>query len=278
MPQPLAIGTIVGVLACLLLGAVLLTRRRTVCDPDRFDGWLGVPVIACIPRGDQGDGKGDGLLDPEASDDLALDGVRSLTTAVHLMTLQHEACSIALTAIAPGAGSAFVGANLAAAAASPGRGALLIDGDLTGGRVHQSLKAEAAPGLADVVAKRVDLATATQRLNAELDLLPTGSAEGGVERSPADPLGADAVASVIGEAMKLKPFVAVVTAPATAPAAAAAIAARCTLAFVVARSGRHTQADIDGALRALEQHGGKPVGLIFNGLPVRAADYEAAAA
>ncbi len=260
MPQTLAIGATAGLIACLLIAVLLYTRLRGVADPAKFNAWHGVSVVASIPRTDSAEA----LL---GSDDLAYQGIRSLATAVDLMTLDDEAVTIALTGVGTGPDAGFVAANLAATLPRP---VLLVDGDAQAGQLHERFGVPATPGLSDVLADNAAmdaaLDTALHEPAPGLHFLARGSS-----RPAPSPEALDGFAA---SCRKTWPVV-VLTTPSTAHAAqAAAITRTRTVAFLVAACGRHSQRALDAAIDAMAGHNAGIKGMVFNGQVVPAADYE----
>ena len=260
MPQSLAVGAITGLIACLLLAVLLYTRRRGIADPAKFNAWHGVSVVASIPHTDSTEA----LL---GSDDLAYQGIRSLATAVDLMTLDNEAVTISLTGIGTGPDAGFVAANLAATLPRP---VLLVDADAQAGQLHERFGVPASPGLTDVL---TDSTAMDAAINAALHEPAPGLhflARGSTGAAPTP----EALDGFAASCQDNWPVVVLTTPSAAHAAQAAAITRGRTVAYLVAACGRHSQGALDAAIDAMARHGAGSKGLVFNGQAMPAADYE----
>src|SRR5690606_14970102 len=77
------------------------------------------------------------LLVDTAPQDLAVEALRSLRTALQFGMLDATNNVIAIGGPTEGVGKSFVAANLAAVLADAGKRVLLVDGDLRRGHVHK---------------------------------------------------------------------------------------------------------------------------------------------
>jgi hypothetical protein len=155
---------------------------------------------------------------------------------------------------------AIVSANLAAAAARTARATLLLDADFDLGNVSNVLRVPRAPGMADILAKRVHWSSAIAHSvvgrDRVVDVLPAGTLSGGSSLAgAAASLGAE-VAHIAGRYDTL-----IVNAPVSRRGAVSAVAAVVPDAIVCVRISRTsvrllrrivTEARADGArLRGL---------------------------
>lgn len=256
MPQTLAVGAIAGLIACLLIAVLLYSRRRGLADPAKFNAWHGVGVVASIPRTDSAEA----LL---GSDDLAYQGIRSLATAIDLMTLDDGAISISLTGIGAGTDAGFVAANLAAALPRP---VLLVDADAEAGLLHERFGVAASPGLSDVLADSTAPEATVHEPSPGLHLLARGSS------GPA--LSPEALDGFVASVRETWPVVVLATPSVAHAEQAAALTRTRTVAYLVATCGRHSQGALDAAIDAMASHNAGIKGLVFNGQAMPAADYE----
>lgn len=87
-------------------------------------------------------------------DDMVVEALRSLRTALHFGMLDAKTRTVLLTSAAPGAGKSFTAVNLAVVAAQAGQKVCLIDADLRRGYLRRYFgKDKTAPGLADYLAR-----------------------------------------------------------------------------------------------------------------------------
>lgn len=136
----LALTALLGILGSggIVLG--LHALRRAVQGAEDLER-LGLPVFASI-----GYSEFAASVDPRQPrmpilavtkpQDLAVEALRALRTALHFGMLDARSKAIVLTSAAPGAGKSFVATNLAVVAAQAGQRVCLIDGDLRRGRLR----------------------------------------------------------------------------------------------------------------------------------------------
>lgn len=153
----LALAGLLGLLGGA--GVVLVARamRRGLRGGEDLER-AGLPVFATVPftagaagrRGARGAGPALALAAP---DDLAIEALRSLRTALHFGMLDSAQKVVLITSTAPEAGKSFTAANLAIVAAQAGQRVCLVDADLRRGRLRRFFGADRdAPGLADLLA------------------------------------------------------------------------------------------------------------------------------
>ncbi|MBX4145345.1 CpsD/CapB family tyrosine-protein kinase, partial [Ralstonia pickettii] len=105
----------------------------------------------------------------------AIEGLRSLQTALHFSLADVPHPLVLVTGPAPGTGKSFVSVNLAAVHAANGQRVLLIDGDLRKGYLHQYFGLERGPGFAELLDGRARADDVVRRgVAPDLDFLPTG--------------------------------------------------------------------------------------------------------
>ncbi|MFC2970586.1 CpsD/CapB family tyrosine-protein kinase, partial [Acidimangrovimonas pyrenivorans] len=155
--RTLGLALLVG----LVLGAglVLLRRalRRGIRGAQEIEQ-LGLPVFATIPYAPDAANLRNrrGLLPILAltrPDDVAVEALRSLRTALHFGMLDAETSTVLLTSAAPAAGKSFTALNLAIVAAQAGQKVCLVDADLRRGYIRRFLgRAKETPGLSEYLA------------------------------------------------------------------------------------------------------------------------------
>lgn len=126
-----------------------------VSDPADLE-LTGIPVLAQIPdsameRAWKRKKGRKPVLAVTAPNELAVEALRSLRTALNL-TLSAEGPNVlAIGGLVPGVGKSFVCANLAALYALQGKKVVVVDADLRRGRLHELFGQSTAGGLAEVV-------------------------------------------------------------------------------------------------------------------------------
>lgn len=150
MSSYLMLGLVFGI------GIVLLRRflRRGIRGPQDIER-LGIPVFATVnfsPDALQAK-KSKGTLPILAltkPDDLVIEALRSLRTALHFGMMDAQTKSILLTSAAPSVGKSFTAINLATVAAQAGQKVCIVDADLRRGNLRRFVgKEKNAAGLAE---------------------------------------------------------------------------------------------------------------------------------
>lgn len=163
-PQGFLVMLVSG-MAGLFLGSFIavlrLLLRNGIKDAEVLEQLTGVPVYAVIPHTDallpdlrpgSRRTKQRGLLLEHAPDDIALESLRSLRTALRFAFLETASKRLLVTGPLPGIGKSFVAANLAGVMAQAGQRVLLVDADLRRGRLHARFGQPREQGLAELLA------------------------------------------------------------------------------------------------------------------------------
>ena len=154
-------------------------------DPDVVERAAGFPVFTTIAHSSRQDeiysdyeqnGGGQALLAADSPDDLAIESLRNLQTALHFGTMDAKNNCIMIAGPSPGVGKSFVSANLAAVLTNNGAKVLLIDGDMRQGHLHKFLGLEKENGLSDMVGRELPIESVLHETPiAGLTLMPTGN-------------------------------------------------------------------------------------------------------
>ena len=147
---------------------------------------------------------------------------------------------------------------------------LLIDGDMRSPDIHRVFKIERDPGLAGVLARKCELADAiVTTWSDRVHLLPAG----GLPRNPLALLAGSAWPDLLARIPAGYRYVVVDTPPLLA-AAEALVLAKAADATLICAMRDHSRAEqvlaVHSRLRAV---GGRPVGVVLNGVPTRSYLY-----
>lgn len=281
VPLVLALATLLG----LMGGTAFAFVRRAILggmeSSDAIEGTLGVPVFAVVPRSIQqrridrhrksGKSAGLSILATAAPDDIAIEAIRVLRTALKFGLGDSTNNIIALTGARPAAGKSFVALNLASVLASEGRRILLIDADMRRGTVDQALGIAQSPGLSDAINGH-DLNRAIVReVTAGVDVLPRGSNNA----NPSELLSRDRFEQLLDTCSKAYDFVIVDTPPVLAVTDPVLICKHAGIALLVLRFGQSPAGEVLDAASRL-RHGGVTIkGALLNGMPHQRSQYGA---
>ncbi|ESK38446.1 hypothetical protein P256_01985 [Acinetobacter nectaris CIP 110549] len=160
--------------ALIALGKNLL--RSGIKDTAEIENEFDIPVYATIPRSSQQQLK-DKLLKKRKTvpvlalkdnDDVAVESLRSLRTAIHFALAKTANKVIMISGASPAVGKSFISSNLAVILAQSGNRILLIDGDMRRGYLHKYFNDGNEVGLSDVLNGKLalqDVIKATEQEN-----------------------------------------------------------------------------------------------------------------
>ncbi|MDE1179740.1 polysaccharide biosynthesis tyrosine autokinase [Paraburkholderia sp.] len=268
----------------LLCGCVAAFVRRS------FHGGLettldiedasGVPVYAVISHSERqlrlqrsarrGEA-GPHVLASAAPDDIAIEGIRSLRTALEFRLSAASNNVVMITGPRPGVGKSFLSVNLAAVLAAVGKRVLLVDADMRRGNLHEHFGLQRVAGLQDVISGMPFEGAVRRQVFENLDLLTRGSSSS----MPAEMLTGDRVKAVIAGFSGAYDVVILDTPPVLAVTDSALIGKHAGTTLLVVRHGRHPVAELRETTRLL---GGANVtihGVVLSDAPQRASAYGA---
>lgn len=268
------LGLVAGTVAAFVKNALF----GGVENSEEIEQVLGLPVYAAVPHSEtqvrlrQGMRRGrtgHHVLASIASHDVAIEGIRSLRTALQFGLLDAANNVIVITGPRPEVGKSFMSVNLAAVLASGGKRVLLIDADMRRGDVHSYFGVSRHSGLSDVVAG-LDINSAILReVLPNLDVLPKGS----LPPNPAELLMSERFKAVLEHVSSLYDMVIVDTPPLLAVTDAALIGKHAGTTLLVVRHGRHPMPEILESANRLRNVGVALKGVLFTDVPQRRLGY-----
>lgn len=262
------------------VGLLLLRRalRRTLETPDAIERKLGIPVYATIPHSKQesrldkrkATSVESAILARWASNDNAVESLRSLRTSLQFALIETKNNVITITGPTPGLGKSFVAVNLAFLLADIDKRVLLIDADMRRGHMHKYMGKHRSPGLSDVIAGRCEPEKATHAIEGqELFFMATGT----LPPNPSELLVNDRFAQLMEAVSKRFDMVLIDTPPILNLTDGIIAARHSGTTFLVVRGGTSTLHDVELSAKRLQQNDIKLNGVIFNDLRVSAAKY-----
>lgn len=282
-PKRTLVMVLSGVIGLLLGCSIAFVRHmlnRGLETPSEIEGAVGVPVFAIVSRSprqrtllqsDRSGRLGPNVLAAVHPDDVAVEGLRSLRTALQFGLLKSDNNIVMLTGPRPGVGKSFLSVNLSAVLSAGGKRVLLIDSDMRRGDVHKYFLLASRPGLSDVLGGvPVDKAVHRDVLP-NLDVLMSGS----VTSSPAEMLMGDSFGKLLATFSKQYDVVIVDSPPVLAVTDPVLIGKHVGLTLLVIRHGRHTSAELVESTRQLSSAGNVVDGILLNDVPPRASSYGA---
>jgi len=245
----------VGLLAGLLLGYVWILVQelldKSLRGPEEVREALSVPLLGALPRVPS-------LRWLSRGAELKMEEQLRVarTNVLHALS-QGGRRVVVVTSAGPQEGTSVTAASLARVLALSGHRVVLVGGDL---RAPGTAGLQGSPGLADVLTGSAYLGEALVKGSVEgLELLPAG-------RMPANPselLGAPMMRDLLRE-LAADRLVIIDAPPVLRFTDGVVLAARAGGVILVARAGRTSAEDLHEAALAIEQGGGRMLGVVLN--------------
>ncbi len=159
-PVIIAIATLLGLIASMVVIWILRALRVVVEDPEAIELQLGLPVYATIPHSDEEaalfhrtrNAKGPGeLLAVTNPEDDAIESLRGLRTTIHFALMDAQKNSLLITGSSPGLGKSFISKNLGAVLAQAGKRIVIVDADLRKGHINKEFGLRREIGVSEYV-------------------------------------------------------------------------------------------------------------------------------
>jgi tyrosine-protein kinase Etk/Wzc len=274
----LVLGLFAGVIAAFMRNAFVEQRIR---DPHEVEANTGLPVFSTIPvsttqasiaKRRLTGATGVRLLSVEHPDDLAVESLRSLRTAMQFAMLESSNNRVMITGATPGVGKSFVTANFAALMAAAGKRTLLIDADLRRGHIHQYLGLQRHGGLSELIAGSLTVQqTVHKQVIPNLDLLATGQ----LPPNPAELLVSESFKTTLEKLSEMYDLVVIDTPPVLVAADTAIVAGHAGTVLLVARANLSTMGELKESTRRLALSGKAATGVLLNAMDVEKRAYSA---
>jgi tyrosine-protein kinase Etk/Wzc len=274
----IALAAVLGLIAGTAAAFVKRALFGGIEHSEEIEQALGLPVYATVPHSEaqvrlnQGVRRGRSghhVLASAASHDVAIEGIRSLRTALQFGLLDVSNNVLVITGPRPEVGKSFMSVNLAAVLASGGKRVMLIDADMRRGDVHGYFGVSRQPGLSDAIAG-LDIESAVLHdLLPGLDVLPKGS----LPPNPAELLMSERFKTMLEYFSSRYDIVIVDTPPVLAVTDAALIGRHAGATLLVVRHGRHPMAEILESANRLRNGGVTLKGVLFTDVPQRRVGY-----
>lgn len=267
---------IVLVLAMLIggfIGAVAALARHMlqsgIKDSTQIESEFDLPVYATVPRSPVQETrvnilkkkKSIPILAVKHSDDIAIESLRSIRTAIHFALANARNNIITITGPAPEIGKSFISTNLATIFAQSGKKVLLIDADLRRGYIHKYFNLEVKPGLSDVIRRSTSLDSVIHQTNVEhLHMITRGESPA----SPSELLSTSYFSELLEQLRPLYDHIIIDTPPVLAVTDGIIISQYSGVNLVVARYAKTQVKELELTLNRFEQANVKVNGFILN--------------
>jgi tyrosine-protein kinase Etk/Wzc len=269
-------------LSGLLMGVAVAFVRRSVSrgldNAAEIEQIVGAPVFAVIShserqttleRRSRRGQRGPRVLSMVMPDDVAVEAIRSLRTALQFKMAETRSNVVMITGVRPGGGKTFLSVNLAAVLVSTGKRVLLIDADMRRGDVHQYLGIAREQGFRDVIAGADVDSVVRRQVLPNLDVLTRGTNS----HSPAELLTSQHLGALIDKLSHEYDLVLLDTPPVLAVTDSALIGKHAGITLLVMRHGAHTAVELGETKRLLNGAGVPIDGILLSDVPPRASAY-----
>ncbi|MFH3991032.1 polysaccharide biosynthesis tyrosine autokinase, partial [Acinetobacter baumannii] len=179
------VGGFIGALIALLRNML----RTGIKDSGQIENEMDLPVYATVPRSPIQESrikilkkkKSIPILAVKNSDDIAIESLRSIRTAIHFALANAKNNIIMIAGPSPEVGKSFISTNLATIFAQGNKRVLLIDADMRRGYMHKYFDVDVKPGLSELLSGQADLQKVLHKTQvANLDVITRG-------KSPTNP-------------------------------------------------------------------------------------------
>ncbi|MCI3880020.1 polysaccharide biosynthesis tyrosine autokinase [Acinetobacter higginsii] len=258
-------GGFIGVLIALIRNMF----QTGVKDSAQIENEFDLPVYATVPRSPIQETrmsilkkkKSIPILAVKHSDDIAIESLRSIRTAIHFALTSAKNNIIMISGPAPEVGKSFVSTNLATIFAQSNKRVLLIDADMRRGYMHKYFNLEVTPGLSELLSQQVSLEQVLHKTNVEnLDVISRGKSP----TNPSEMLGSTFFKELLEQLSPLYDHIIIDTPPVLAVTDGIIISQYAGVNLMIARYAKSQMKELELSVNRFEQAGVKVNGFILN--------------
>ncbi|PRD26544.1 UNVERIFIED_CONTAM: ptk [Trichonephila clavipes] len=255
------------------LGTVLALLRnmlRTgVKDSTQIEREFDLPVYATVPRSPVQETrisilkkkKSIPILAVKHSDDIAIESLRSIRTAIHFALASSKNNIIMIAGPAPEVGKSFISTNLATIFAQSDKKVLLIDADMRRGYMHKYFDVEVKPGLSEFLSNQAELSQIIHQAEVNgLNVITRGKSP----TNPSEMLGSQKFKALLDELSQQYDHIIIDTPPILAVTDGIIISQYAGVNLLIARYSKSQMKELELSLNRFEQAGVKVNGFILN--------------
>ncbi|VTX53409.1 polysaccharide biosynthesis tyrosine autokinase [Acinetobacter ursingii] len=259
------VGGFIGVLIALTRNML----RTGIKDSAQIENELELPVYATVPRSPVQENrlavlkkkKNIPILAVKHSDDVAIESLRSIRTAIHFALSGAKNNIIMISGPAPEVGKSFISTNLATIFAQSDKKVLLIDADLRRGYLHKYFNLETQPGLTELLTDQATLTQVTHSTEVpNLSFISRGKSPS----NPSELLSSQKFQTLLQELSQHYDHIILDTPPVLAVTDGIIISQYTGVNLIVARHAKTQMKELELTLNRFEQAGTKVNGFILN--------------
>lgn len=259
------LGGFLGTLLALLRNML----RTGVKDSAQIEREFDLPVYATVPRSPVQETrmsilkkkKSIPILAVKHSDDIAIESLRSIRTAIHFALSNAKNNIIMVAGPAPEVGKSFISTNLATIFAQGDKKVLLIDADMRRGYMHKYFDVEVKPGLSEFLSNQVELSQVIHNTQVNgLDVITRGKSP----TNPSEMLSSQRFKTLLDELSTQYDHIIIDTPPVLAVTDGIIISQYAGVNLLIARYSKSQMKELELSLNRFEQAGVKVNGFILN--------------
>ncbi|PJF04579.1 polysaccharide biosynthesis tyrosine autokinase [Acinetobacter seifertii] len=258
-------GGFIGVLIALLRNMM----RSGVKDSAQIENELDLPVYATVPRSPIQETrmsilkkkKSIPILAVKSSDDIAIESLRSIRTAIHFALTTAKNNIIMIAGPSPEVGKSFISTNLATIFAQGNKRVLLIDADMRRGYMHKYFDVDVKPGLSELLSGQSALQQVLHKTQvANLDVITRGKSP----TNPSEMLSSTQFKELLEQLQTQYDHIIIDTPPVLAVTDGIIISQYTGVNLIVARYIKSHMKELELTVNRFEQAGVKVNGFILN--------------
>ncbi|OEC84604.1 polysaccharide biosynthesis tyrosine autokinase [Acinetobacter sp. YK3] len=268
------LGGFLGTLIALLRNML----RTGVKDSGQIENEFDLPVYATVPRSPVQETrmsilkkkKSIPILAVKYNDDIAVESLRSIRTAIHFALSNAKNNIIMIAGPSPEVGKSFISTNLATILAQSNKKVLLIDADMRRGYMHKYFNLDVKPGLAEYLSNLADLNQVIHQTDVSgLSVITRG-------KNPANPsemLSSEQFKAFMEQLSQQYDHIIIDTPPILAVTDGIIISQYAGVNLLVARYAKSQMKELELSLNRFEQANVKVNGFILNDIQRSSAGY-----
>ncbi|EMC7784930.1 polysaccharide biosynthesis tyrosine autokinase [Acinetobacter baumannii] len=268
------VGGFIGALIALLRNML----RTGIKDSGQIENEMDLPVYATVPRSPIQESrikilkkkKSIPILAVKNSDDIAIESLRSIRTAIHFALANAKNNIIMIAGPSPEVGKSFISTNLATIFAQGNKRVLLIDADMRRGYMHKYFDVDVKPGLSVLLSGQADLQKVLHKTQvANLDVITRGKSP----TNPSEILSSNQFKELLEQLQSQYDHIIIDTPPVLAVTDGIIISQYTGVNLIVARYAKSQMKELELTVNRFEQAGVKVNGFILNDIQRASAGY-----
>lgn len=268
------VGGFIGALIALLRNML----RTGIKDSGQIENEMDLPVYATVPRSPIQESrikilkkkKSIPILAVKNSDDIAIESLRSIRTAIHFALANAKNNIIMIAGPSPEVGKSFISTNLATIFAQGNKRVLLIDADMRRGYMHKYFDVDVKPGLSELLSGQADLQKVLHKTQvANLDVITRGKSP----TNPSEILSSNQFKELLEQLQSQYDHIIINTPPVLAVTDGIIISQYTGVNLIVARYAKSQMKELELTVNRFEQAGVKVNGFILNDIQRASAGY-----